>query len=110
MKIQKEKGFMSKEYGPMIGCNAAITWIENLKDVDIEIKQRVLARMHYEFDKDIPVPPKFHKGKYGAKYDSYTCGNCGVTLNSFHVVGGHYCWNCGFAIGKVSQFYVDTIC
>ena len=91
---------MSKSYGPMVGCNATITWIENLKDVDEEIKKRVLARVRYEFDKDIPVPPKFHKGKCGRKYDSYTCGNCGTTLPMDHVIGEHHCWKCGFRIGK----------
>ena len=88
---------MRKEYGVMVGCSTAITWVENLKDVDENIKMRVLSRMHYEFDKDIPVPPKFHKGKYGKKYDYYTCGHCGNGI-SFEV--DHFCSNCGFAIDK----------
>ena len=85
------------DYGPMVGCDSAITWVENLKDVDNNIKERVLRRMRYEFQKDIPVRPKFHKGKYGAKYDSYTCGKCGFGINE---VVYKFCPNCGYAIGS----------
>lgn len=87
---------MSKNYGPMIGCSSVIAWIENLKNVDDTIKERVLARINYEFDKDIPVSPKFHKGKCGKQYDSYTCGNCGTTIK--RGITSNYCDNCGFAI------------
>ena len=88
---------MSKSYGTMVGCKAAITWVTNLKNIDENTRERLLARMNYEFDKDIPVKPKFHKGKYGKQYDNYTCGNCGSTL--FNGVTSNYCSNCGFAIG-----------
>lgn len=87
---------MANSYGPMIGCNAAITWIENLQNVDNNIKERVLSRMRYEFDKDNPIPPKFHKGKHGKQYDNYTCGKCGTVLN--HGVSSNFCFNCGYAI------------
>ncbi|MCR5720025.1 MAG: hypothetical protein K6F84_05620 [Lachnospiraceae bacterium] len=79
---------------PMVGCNTAITWVENLKNVDDAIRNRVLKRMIYEFSKDIPVKPKFHKGKYGHKYDHYTCGNCGHGINIYD----KFCPNCGFRI------------
>ncbi len=88
---------MGKDYGIMVGCQAALTWVENLKNVDGNIKSRVLSRMQYEFDKDIAVPPKFHKGKYGAKYDSWTCGHCGAGLNEAH---WKFCPNCSYMIGK----------
>ena len=88
---------MVKETGPMVGCEAAITWVENLKDVDTNIRERVLRRMRYEFEKDIPVKPKFHKGKYGARYDHFTCGNCGCTIaEAWH----EFCPKCGYRIGK----------
>ena len=87
---------MSKTYGLMVGCETAITWVENLRDVNNNIQDRVLARMKYEFDKDIPVEPKYHKGVYGRKYDSYSCGNCGNTIS--RGVCSNYCDNCGFRI------------
>lgn len=87
---------MSRSYGTMIGCMDAITWVRNLMGVDKAIQDRVIARMQYEFDKDIPVPPKYHKGLYGRKYDSYTCGNCGTTIS--RDVCSNFCDNCGFRI------------
>ena len=41
--------------------------------------------------KDVPVEPKFYKGKYGSKYDSYACGRCGFTIVTVY----KYCPNCG---------------
>ena len=79
----------------MVGCNTALTWIENLSGVDNSIKERVLRRMRYEFKKDIPVAPKFHKGKYGKKYDYLTCGQCGFGIT----VTDKYCPKCGYVIG-----------
>ena len=86
-----------KEYGVMCSYNTAVTWIRNLKDVDENIKARVLSRMEYEMDKSTPVKPKFHKGKYGKRYDTYTCGHCGFGID---VITSTYCNNCGFAIDK----------
>ena len=88
---------MSKDYGMMIGCNSSITWVQNLQGVNDSIKDRVLARMAYEFDKDIPVKPKLHKGIYGSKFDHYTCGNCGAGIQEAY---WHFCPNCGFRIAK----------
>lgn len=83
--------------GPMVGCDTAITWVENLKNIDTEIRDRIVRRMRYEFQKDIPVKPKFTKGKYSSRYDSWKCGNCGTTISeAWH----KYCPNCGYAIGK----------
>lgn len=39
--------------------------------------------------------PKFHKGKYGKQYDSYTCGHCGHQVKD---INDNYCWNCGYRI------------
>ena len=88
---------MSKTYGPMIGCNDALMWVGNLKDANNLIRERVVARMKYEFDKDIPVERKFYKGKYGHKYDSYACGNCGAGILE---ANWSYCPTCGFRIAK----------
>jgi len=87
---------MNKSYGPCVGCNTALMWVKNLTNVDERIKERVLHRMMYEFDKSIPVKPKFHPGKYGHKYDSLTCGNCGHTIK----IIDNFCSNCSFAIEK----------
>ena len=87
----------NNDYGPMVGCETAIMWVENLKDVDTNIKERVIRRMKYEFQKDIPVLPRFNKGRYGHKYDSYSCGNCGAGIDA---VLYKFCPNCGYAIRK----------
>lgn len=86
-----------KDYGPCVGCEEALHWVENIETADTEKKERVLRRMEYEFDKDIPVKPKFHKGKYGSQYDSCTCGHCGCTIAE---ACWKYCPNCGFRIGR----------
>ena len=42
----------------------------------------------------IGTKPKFHKGKYGNKYDYHTCGQCGASLS----VVCEYCYKCGTRI------------
>ena len=87
---------MSKSYGRCVGCQQALDWLASLQvpDSEKETKEYVLNRMRYEFDKDIPVEPKFHKGKYGHQYDSYSCGNCGHGIST----GYKFCPECGFRI------------
>ena len=87
---------MGKSYGPMVGCEYAVDWVKN-NTPDCEMKDRVVARMQYEFDKDIPVPVKYHPGKYGHKYDSYACGNCGAGILEAHY---KFCPSCGFALER----------
>lgn len=79
----------------MCSYTDAIRWAE--QQPDSEKKECAINRMKYERDKTIPVKPKFHKGVYGKKYDSYTCGNCGAGLLEAH---WKYCPNCGFAIKR----------
>lgn len=55
---------------------------------DNEIKE-------YERDKAKPIKPKYHKGQYGRKYDTYTCANCGAVV----VVTYNYCPTCGRQVG-----------
>ena len=92
---------MSKSYGMMVGCKDVIAFVlqhtQTTTKEEVELKERVLNRMRYEFDKDIPVPAKFHKGRYGHKYDTWTCGNCGAGVPE---VGWKFCPNCGFAIKR----------
>ena len=83
------------EYGRMIGFDQAITWAEG--QPDSTVKEFALNRMRYERDKAKPVPPVFHKGVYGKKYDSWTCGNCGSGVSE---AWWEWCPRCGFAIGK----------
>ena len=85
---------MSKSYGMMCSYESAIAWAE--QQPESTVRDCVLARMRYERDKAIPVKPKFHPGKYGHRYDSYTCGNCGTTIAQ---IWHNYCPKCGFAIG-----------
>ena len=86
------------EYGAMVGCETAIMWIENLKGVDEHIQERVLNRVRYEFEKDIPVPVKYMKGKYGRKYDTWSCGHCGHGISETQARAGRFCGQCGYRI------------
>ena len=61
---------------------------------EAERYERALNRFIYCAERIRPVKPKFHKGQYGKKYDSYTCGNCGTTLNIIH----KWCYNCGYKV------------
>lgn len=62
----------------MVSFDAAIQWAQSMPDS--ADKQHSINRMRYERDKAVPVTPKFHKGMYGHKYDTYTCGNCGFAI------------------------------
>lgn len=86
---------MSKSYGMMCSYKDAIAWAE--RQPDSTVKDCAIHRMQYERDKTIPVMPRYHKGHYGKKYDTWSCGNCGADLPE---AGWKYCPNCGFAIGK----------
>ena len=90
---------MKRQYGTMVGCQTAVAWVSNLKDVDTQIRDRVLARMQYEFDKDEPLAPVLHKGVYGRKYDYYACGNCARTISPEY----RFCPGCGYMIGWKKQ-------
>ena len=79
----------------MVSFDAAIQWAQSMPDS--ADKQHSINRMRYERDKAVSVTPKFHKGIYGHKYDTYTCGNCGTRITE---AWWRYCPNCGFAIKK----------
>lgn len=53
------------------------------------------AQKKYALEAYEGAKPKFHKGKYGKKYDYYTCGNCGCGLRD---IVDNFCWSCGFQI------------
>ena len=57
--------------------------------------ERALNRIRYRFAQTERIKPRFNKGKYGKKYDNYTCGNCGHTILE---IGYDYCPNCGYGI------------
>ena len=84
-------------YGECVSSEEAIEIFqarmpENRKDA--EKYQRAINRFIYLAERLQPVKPKFHKGQYGKKYDSYTCGSCGTTLSIIH----KWCYNCGCAV------------
>ena len=84
---------MSKSYGLRVSFEDAVAWVQ-LLDVPKECedtKQRVLHRLCYERDQNVPVPYKCRKGR---TFDEYTCGNCGRSVD----VIDKYCGGCGFAI------------
>lgn len=77
----------------MIGCEKAIRWIQALDVDDVDIQERVVNRMIYQFKKEQGIVAKPHKGKY--INDFYTCGNCGHKISEPY---WKYCPNCGYAI------------
>lgn len=83
---------MSRHYGMMVGFSDAIKWIgENTKNS--VMKDRVMARLSYELEQNLPVKPTKYKTRY---FDEYKCGNCGRGSLEHD---WEYCPNCGFAIG-----------
>ena len=91
---------MRKDYGMMIGAKDAIEWLKALPKS--EKRDRVIARVMYETDKDVPVPRTYHKGVYGRRYDTWTCGHCGYGLSEAHY---KFCPNCGFAAAGIHNEY-----
>ena len=79
---------MRKEYGMMIGAKDAIEWLKLLPKS--------------ETVKGVPVPRKYHKGVYGRRYDTWTCGHCGYGLSEAHY---KFCPNCGFAAAGIHNEY-----
>ena len=51
-----------------------------------------LNTVRYAVARNIPIAPRFSKGRNGPTYDSYTCLRCGSRASP---VGSRYCWNCG---------------
>ena len=85
---------MKADIEPMVGYAAAIRWIRelDLPEDQEDMRGRVIRRMEHEKSLADPVPPRFHKGRYGKKYDTYTCGICGASLPE---IGWNYCPKCG---------------
>ena len=52
------------------------------------------ARYEKAIRAEIGLAPKFHKGKYGGKFDYHTCGQCGATIQ----VISDYCHKCGYRV------------
>lgn len=88
---------MSKSYGVMVSFDEAVKFVRNLDFRDdplqANIRDRVVNRLEYERDKQVPVKPVLHKGKSISDY--YTCGNCGGSID---LPIASYCRNCGFKI------------
>ena len=95
---------MSKSFGTMVGGEEALNILDQIfpmvvfknKKEEIEITElftRMRNRFAYHIDQDAPVGLKYHKGKYGSKYDSWTCSNCGCGIT--YSVIQNFCWNCG---------------
>lgn len=85
-------------YGMMCGLDDAIKYLSECKprSKSDDMPLQIIERLKYIRDKEIGVRPKFHKGVYGRRYDSWTCGHCGTTIKQGVV--GNFCGNCGFRI------------
>lgn len=90
---------------PMVGPEEAVEWVQQniVPKNQEEMKQRVLKRIIYECAKGIPVKPKFIKGMYERKHDSYSCGNCGFGFQKSLLSMYKYCPNCGYAVAEVKR-------
>ena len=91
----------------MIGCTDAINWVARQIVDDADVQDCVVNRMIYQFEKEEGSKAKYHKGKYGSRYDSYTCGNCGHTISEAY---WKYCPNCGYRILKDTADTPQTDC
>lgn len=94
-----EKVRRKASYGRMHGCEASLEYVRSMPESNL--RDWTLKRMEYEFEKEIPVRAKYHKGIYGKRFDSWSCGHCGKGV--IDEAWYRYCPNCGFAIGKREQ-------
>lgn len=83
--------------GPIHNPRVALVLFERLAggEVDLLNDETLIRTMRRALVARYPAEPNFQPGKYGAKYDSYTCRNCGFGVNeAFYKV----CPNCGQAL------------
>lgn len=88
----------------MIGNDRAIEYVENeLPDMLGSLPPEAAdefncfsRRVIYTCKMNKGVKPVFIKGKYGKKYDSWKCGNCGAGI--LHTEIAKFCSNCGCRI------------
>ena len=62
--------------------------------MDVLIESLSEAQYEKAIRAEIGYIPKYHKGKYGAKYDYHSCGQCGASIE----VINNYCPNCGYRV------------
>ena len=62
--------------------------------MDVLIKSLSEAQYEKAIRAEIGYIPKYHKGKYGAKYDYHSCGKCGASIE----VINNYWPNCGYRV------------
>lgn len=94
---------------PMIGNMQTIDYVQNaLPDMLGALPPDAAAeydgfakRVVYTCTLNQGKPPRFHKGKYGKKYDRWTCGNCGAGI--LHPEIQKFCMNCGCAIREYDR-------
>ena len=83
--------------GPIYNPRVALTLFGRMAggEVDLLKDEKLIRTIHRALVARYPAEPKFQPGKYGAKYDRYTCRNCGFGVNeAFYNV----CPNCGQAL------------
>lgn len=86
--------------GPIHNPRVALVLFERLAggEVDLLNDETLIRTIRRALVSRYPAEPDFRPGKYGAKYDSYTCRNCGFGVNeAFYKV----CPNCGPALTKM---------
>ena len=73
-----------------------ITLESYLKTIEENKMELSVPRAERAFRAEFGMKPKYHKGKYGKKYDTWTCRQCGSEL--VHGVCENYCHNCGYRV------------
>lgn len=93
---------MGKSFGAMMSGNDALKLLDQIyAGIDFSKEEkgfeekfdRMKNRFAYLVDQNKPVKLKYHKGKYGHRYDYWECTNCGCRI-TYEVIQ-NFCWNCG---------------
>ena len=86
--------------GPIYNPRVALGLFDRLAagEADLLKDEKLIRTVRRALVARYPAEPKFQPGKYGVKYDRYTCRNCGFGVNEpFYNV----CPNCGQALTSV---------
>ena len=82
--------------GTMCGVDEAIEWLMTKSAKKEDMPERIANRLKYMKAKEDGIRPRYCKGIYGKKYDTWVCGHCGALTRDG--VGDDFCCKCGYRI------------